>query len=725
MLQVSVLGELTVEVDGRAVELPRAWRAHLVLAWLALHPGTHRRAAVAGRFWPDVVDGRARAGLRNALWALRRVGGPGLLAASRERVGLDPAVHVDMAAFDQLARAGKWEDAVELCRGELLTGVEDDWVAGPREAHQRGLSRALEALAQQAETAGDLPRAVALSQRRAGLDALDEDAHAALIGRLAAAGDTVGALVCFERHRDALRRELGISPSPTTRRLADALRAEPLPEADPGPTPPRRPPEGTVPSWVPGRRFPLPPRLRLPQAAPFVGRAGELAELRRAWCDACEGLGPLLVVVGGDAGIGKSRLARELAMRVRGTPAVVLQGTAQEDAIASLQPIVEAVGHLTRVAAPEVLPRILGARTGDLARLLPDLPAAPDGGADDIGGRRYRMVDAVAELLAGVSADDPVLIVVDDLHWADAATSSLLRHVLESRPGARVLVVATYREDAVPPGGHLAEALQRLDRAHLLRRVRLPGIDDADTAVLARGLVGRELPRELLALVRQEAGGNPFFVQELLRHLDETGSTGLLALLRSEVPAAAREVIGHRLARLGGDCRRLLTIGAVVGREFDLEPLEQVSTLPAGSVVAALDEATAGTAERFAFAHALVHRTLRERLTRTHRRRLHARIADALQRSGRAELRDVAHHLCEAGAAGDVDAAVDVAERAADQALLNLAHAEAMELYTRAMALLPVDDPRRRLLGLRRMLAFMALTHATLDGPATAARRPE
>jgi predicted ATPase len=480
-----------------------------------------------------------------------------------------------------------------------------------------------------------------------------------------------------------------------------------------------------VPSWAPGRRFPLPPRLRLPQAAPFVGRAGELAELWRAWRDACDGLGPLLVVLGGEAGIGKSRLARELAMGVRGAPAVVLQGTAQEDAIASLQPIVEAVGHLTRVAAPDALSRILGARTGDLARLIPDLPAAPDSGSGDVGARRYRMVDAVAELLAGVSAGAPVLVVVDDLHWADAATSSVLRHVLESRPGARVLVVATCREDAVPPGGHLAAALERLDRAHLLRRVRLPGIDDADTAALARGLVGRELPPELLALVRQEAGGNPFFVQELLRHLDETGSTGLLALLRSEVPAAAREVIGHRLARLGDDCRRLLTIGAVLGREFDLDPLLQVSTLSAGSVIAALDEATAagllvelpGAAERFAFAHALVHRTLRERLTRAHRRRLHARIAGVLQRSGRAELRDVAHHLCEAGPAGDVDAAIHVAERAADQALRNLAHAEAMELYIRAIALLPADDPRRRLLALRRMLAFQALTHATLDGP--------
>ena len=204
------------------------------------------------------------------------------------------------------------------------------------------------------------------------------------------------------------------------------------------------------------------------------------------------------------------------------------------------------------------------------------------------------MVDAVAELLAGVSAGAPVLVVVDDLHWADAATSSLLRHVLESRPGARVLVVAACREDAVPPGGHLAEALQRLDRVGLLRRVRLPGIDDADTAALARGLVGRELPPELLALVRREAAGNPFFVQELLRHLDETGSTGLLALLRSEVPAAAREVIGHRLARLGDDCRRLLTIGAVVGREFDVAPLEQVSTLPpAGLRAPGLDELAA------------------------------------------------------------------------------------------------------------------------------------
>ena len=148
MLRVGVLGELTAEVDGRGVAVPRTWRANLVLAWLSLNPGTHPRASVAARFWPDVVDAKARASLRNALWALRSAFGPAggaLLAASRERVGLGPGVWVDATAFDELVRAGRFEDAVGLCRGELLAGVQDEWVHDAREAHRRQLSQALEA----------------------------------------------------------------------------------------------------------------------------------------------------------------------------------------------------------------------------------------------------------------------------------------------------------------------------------------------------------------------------------------------------------------------------------------------------------------------------------------------------------------------------------------------------------------------------------------------------
>jgi DNA-binding SARP family transcriptional activator len=155
VLRVVLLGDLAVEVDGRRVVLPHAWRARVVLGWLALHPGAHSRASVAARFWPDVVDATARASLRNALWSLRRAAGAGLLATSRERVGLAAAVRVDALAFADLVRAGRPEDAVALCTGELLPGVDDDWAQDAREENRRRLSGALEVVAARAGSGGD------------------------------------------------------------------------------------------------------------------------------------------------------------------------------------------------------------------------------------------------------------------------------------------------------------------------------------------------------------------------------------------------------------------------------------------------------------------------------------------------------------------------------------------------------------------------------------------
>jgi hypothetical protein len=621
-----------------------------------------------------VLDTRARAGLRNALWALRRAAGAELLAASRDRIGLHAAVWMDAAAFAEHVRGGRHAEAVALHRGELLSGIEEEWVHDAREAHRRQLGAAFEALAAGAEDAGDRRAAIRLTRRRAELDPLDEAAYAALITRLAAAGDAVEALVCFERHREALRRELGIAPSHPTQEAVRRLRAMP------DPAPQRAPSTGAEPSWRPGLRFPLPPRLRLRHAAPFVGRAGELTALRQAWRDVVDGAGPLVAVVDGEAGIGKSRLAREFALRTReAEPVVVLQGTAQEEAIAALVPFVEAIGHLVRMAAPDELTRVFGDRAADLAPMLPD--GRPEA---DLSVRQ--MLDAVAALLAAVSRRVPVPLILDDLHLADVATAALLGHVVESRREARLLVVA-YRADGVPDGGPLSEVLHRLGRGHLLRRVPLGGIGDADTAALAQGLTGRHLPVELLTAVHREAEGNPLFVQELLRHLVESGSTGLLALSRATLPTAVHEVVGRRLAVLDEDCLRLLTIGAVLGHEFDLVPLADVAPLPEDAVIAALDEATAAgllaqlpaPGERFTFTHALVRRALRDWISGAHRRRLHARIADALQQSG-AEPRDIAFHLFEAGPAREVDAAVAFAERAADDAVRSLAHGEAIEL---------------------------------------------
>jgi predicted ATPase len=345
---------------------------------------------------------------------------------------------------------------------------------------------------------------------------------------------------------------------------------------------------------------------------------------------------------------------------------------------------------------------------------------APADGRQESG--RYRLFAAVATLLGELAAEAPVLLLLDDLHWADQSTAALLRYVLESRPDMRLLVLATQRPVEAAESGALAEALQRLTQQHLLERIVLPGLADADVAALSDSLTGEALAPELVRAIREEAGGNPFFVQELLRHLTDGG---VRSLTRADVPDGIREVVNLRVSRLEDSCVRLLTLAAVIGMEFDLAPLERVSDLEGEDLAAALDEALSaglvletagGDHERFAFSHALVRRTLLGRLTGAHRRRIHARVAEALKAlRGDAALLAIAHHLCEALPVADREEALDYATRAADQALVGLAYAEAVDLYTRALATLPADDGRRRILALRRALAYQALFHALAD----------
>jgi predicted ATPase len=201
----------------------------------------------------------------------------------------------------------------------------------------------------------------------------------------------------------------------------------------------------------------------------------------------------------------------------------------------------------------------------------------------------------------------------------------------------------------------------------------------------------------------------------------------VLSLARADMPDSVREVVNLRLAPLGDACVRLLTVAAVIGAEFDLEPLERISDLEGEDLAAALDEALAvelvlelahSDHERLAFSHALVRRTLLERLSRAHRRRIHARVAEALQACrGDTALPEIAYHLCEAMPAANREQALDYATRAAEQATADLAYAEAVDLFTRALSLLPADHERRRILALKRALAYQALWHAMADIP--------
>jgi len=245
IVSVSVLGELALEVNGRPSSGIVSRRARSLLGWLAVHPGLHPRGRVAGVFWPDVLEKSARSSLRTTLATLKReLGEPasGIVTASRERVGIEPGpqVAIDLSAFEELVAGGELERAVELCRGDLLADLDDDWVNEPRERHRQRLLGVLGELAERAERSGDLEAALERTRAQVTLDPLSESAQRELVRRLAAAGDRSSALAAYEEYSERLRRELGMAPSAASRQLVEQVRrgeaAQHPPENGGGPT---------------------------------------------------------------------------------------------------------------------------------------------------------------------------------------------------------------------------------------------------------------------------------------------------------------------------------------------------------------------------------------------------------------------------------------------------------------------------------------------------------
>src|SRR5438067_10838895 len=325
MLRVRLFGGLALESGGVALAMPERRRACSLLGWLALHPGMHPRSEVAGRFWPDVLDSSARKSLRTELVAGRRALGPageGALVATRETVGLvGDAVVVDVREFDRLVSEGRLEQAVDLCNGELLAGLDDEWIYDAREAHRDRLGDGLERIAADADAAGAITDAIRVTRRRVELDPLREDAHRELIRRLMAAGEISTARRAFDDLARRLRAELHVPPSRDTRQLLDAIDAH-----------------GQVPvSLTPDALPPLAPALARRERSPFVGREYALGWLRARWSEAAAGSAGLAVITG-DPGIGKTRLANEFARRAGEQGAAVLLGRCYEEALSSYQP---------------------------------------------------------------------------------------------------------------------------------------------------------------------------------------------------------------------------------------------------------------------------------------------------------------------------------------------------------------------------------------------------
>ena len=462
---------------------------------------------------------------------------------------------------------------------------------------------------------------------------------------------------------------------------------------------------------LPGPSLPLPALLTLVGRI-FVGRDDELDRLHRLWKEAEAGE-RRLVLLAGEPGVGKTRLAAELAGALHDAGAVVLAGRCDEDLGVPYQPFVEAFRHFVDHAQDDLTVR-LGRYGGELVRLVPELaervPGLPPPIRSDPETERYRLFDAVAAWLGAVSAQAPVLLILDDLQWAAKPTLLLLRHVLRAAGPARLLVLVTYRDTDVGRGHPLAELLADLRRSGGSERLPLTGLDAGGVATIieqASGQALEEWSEDLARALWAETEGNPFFVVEVLRHLVESGAlerrhgrwlaTALLG--EGGIPEGVRDVVGRRLSRLSEAANRTLTLAAVAGAEFDAAVVATAGGLEEDTVVAALDEAVTarlltdvpGPVPRSRFSHALVRATLYDELSTGRRAVLHRKVAEAFESVHRERLDDhlpaLAHHWARASAPPP-GKAVDYAARAGNRALAQLAHDEAVAYYRQALELL-------------------------------------
>ncbi|MDQ6817066.1 MAG: AAA family ATPase, partial [Actinomycetota bacterium] len=464
----------------------------------------------------------------------------------------------------------------------------------------------------------------------------------------------------------------------------------------------------------------LPGPLRLTPSFPFAGRSRELATLRTL-IPRAEGEGLRLALVGGEAGSGKSRLVREFAHEAAACGALVLYGACDSVVRRPYRPFVEILDQLVRSTDVATLRAVLGVEGGELSRLLPDLAqrvgALPPPVAADPDTERHRLHSALADLLAAVGRRTPLVVIIEDGHWADAPTLLLLRHLARGASEARALLLTTFRDTEAEVPEALSAALVDLRRSEGVVRVRLGGLTVEEISEFVESAVGGDrdpnLP-EVARILRELTGGNAFLITELWRSLLETESLSLyggsaqLATAIADLgsPEGVRELVSQRLARLSTATTKLLELAAVAGPEFDLSVVARAGMADA-ELHAALEQAVAhGIIEElpsrrlaYQFTHELVRRALYDRMAGLRRAELHLLVAEALERAhGTSETRhlaELAHHFSAAAPVDGPRRAIEYSLLAGRAALTTLAFDEADARFSTALEH-GIDDPRRR-----------------------------
>jgi len=470
-----------------------------------------------------------------------------------------------------------------------------------------------------------------------------------------------------------------------------------------------------------GTSVPLPGRLAVRPAVGVVGRASEITVMLDAFKRVANGEGREVLLVSGEPGLGKSTLVAEVARSGFDAGTCVLFGHCEEDLASPYQLFGEALGHYVTHVAEDQLVAHVAAHGSELVRLVPVLatriPGLPPSMATDADSERFLLFAAVVGILAAASERQPVVLVLDDLQWADTASLQLLRHLIASDLRMRVLILGAYRASELSHSHPLLDTLAALHRQPAVTRIELAGLDDGDVVAFLEAAAGHVLDDAGLGLahaVYRETDGNPFFVSEVLRHLSETGAiyqdtatgrwTALDTLDQMALPDSVRVVIDARVGRLGADAGRVLSMAAVIGRDFDLEVLARATKTSEDALLDVLDAAAAAalvrefadSPGRYCFAHALIQHTLYEDLGPTRRSRAHRQVAEALEdlvgdRPGR-RIGELARHWFSATQPIDLAKAVGYSRQAADAALAALAPEVAVHYFAQALELLTQAD---------------------------------
>jgi len=688
VVRVTLCGDLAVEVDGERREgRLRGRHGRMLLVYLVLNRGRAvSRSELVEALWGENLPGDPSASLRAHLSRLRSMLGVGAVEGTAQlRLRLPPDARVDIEeAASSVERAesaaakSRWRECVDEARAgariatdPLAPGLDAEWIAEARVEVQRTCLRSLELIA------GGALELVPVDASSAELAArtlvqrapFRESGHRLLLRALLENGEAAEGLRAFDSVRTLFRDELGIVPSAPLRALhADLLDATHVAE----------------PRDVAGWRIPH----RLAKPGPLVGRVPELVSIMGR-VETGE-----LTIVEGEAGVGKTRLLAATAAELRAQGWAVLYGRCERDAPIPYQPLVEALDGVVEALGEPAVTSFVREAGPSIAPLLPVLALRYEEPSAAAASELWRLYRAAERFIAQVAAELPVLIAIDDLHLADRATLGLVGH-LGVTARQRTAILATSRSTEARTDSPLSELAERVRAGG--GTIHLEGLGREDLAALLVGRSGKHPSPGLVDAVHAATGGNPLYAVQLARHLMESEADP--SLWRQEagasLPVAVRGLVGRRVALMPETVQSTLSIAAVIGREFDLDPLVRVSRRPRLEVLddlavalrAGVVRRVSGDSEGLSFVHALIHQALYEGQPAARREECHSLVAEELEArgAGPAELARLAYHWGEAGPLAEPERVVVYSRRAAEQASSRLAFEGAAVRYRRAV----------------------------------------